>query len=53
MTAAPPFRKFEQRAPAHQNAVDIFEGKWACDLVEVCPVVKRGVDAVIHRRSPT
>jgi SAM-dependent methyltransferase len=29
------FKKFERRAPSHQNALDIFEGKWACDFAEV------------------
>jgi SAM-dependent methyltransferase len=27
--------KFEQRAPSHQNAVDLFRGSWATDLGEV------------------
>jgi SAM-dependent methyltransferase len=35
-------RKFERRAPAHQNAVDIFEGKWASDLGAVCPGLRSG-----------
>jgi SAM-dependent methyltransferase len=36
-------RKFETRAPSHQNAVDIFEGRWACDFAEACPEVKAGL----------
>jgi hypothetical protein len=28
-------QKFEQRAPAHQNAVDIFGGELATDLVDM------------------
>jgi hypothetical protein len=35
-------RKFERRAPAHQNAVDIFDGGWATDLDPVCPGVRAG-----------
>ena len=35
-------RKFEHRAPAHQNAIDIFEGKWASDLTPICPLVRSG-----------
>jgi SAM-dependent methyltransferase len=40
--AYPLSKKFENRAPAHQNAIDIFGGKWACDLAEVCPGVRSG-----------
>jgi 2-polyprenyl-3-methyl-5-hydroxy-6-metoxy-1,4-benzoquinol methylase len=36
------FRKFERRAPSSQNAVDIFEGKWACDFSEICPGLRSG-----------
>src|SRR5438045_500416 len=27
--------KFEQRAPAHSNAIDIFAGRWATDLSQL------------------
>jgi SAM-dependent methyltransferase len=37
-----PFRKFEHRAPSHQNAVDIFAGKWAHDLGAASPGIKAG-----------
>ncbi|TMJ04553.1 MAG: methyltransferase domain-containing protein [Alphaproteobacteria bacterium] len=41
--------KFEQRAPAHANAIDIFSGHWATDLSEFSPAwhggsVKLGTD---------
>jgi SAM-dependent methyltransferase len=36
------FRKFELRAPSHQNAVDIFENKWASNFAEVCPGLRAG-----------
>ena len=29
--------KFEQRAPAHRNAIDIFAGHWASDLSQLDP----------------
>jgi hypothetical protein len=35
-------RKFETRAPSPQNAIDLFEGKWASDFGEACPKVKAG-----------
>jgi hypothetical protein len=41
-STASPFAKFEHRAPSPQNAVDIFEGKWACDLGDVCPGLRAG-----------
>ena len=28
-------RKFEQRFPSHQNAIDLFEGRWASDLRDI------------------
>jgi methyltransferase family protein len=37
-----PFKKFEHRAPSFQNAIDLFEGKWACDVGEVCPGIMSG-----------
>jgi SAM-dependent methyltransferase len=36
------FRKFELRTPSHQNALDIFEGKWASDFADVCPGSRAG-----------
>jgi SAM-dependent methyltransferase len=36
------FQKFEQRAPADQNAVDLFRGKWASNLSQVCAVSETG-----------
>lgn len=36
------FSKFELRRPAPQNAVDLFNGKWASDLSEVLPGVTAG-----------
>jgi hypothetical protein len=32
------FSKFEHRYPAHQNAVDLFTGKWASDLSKVAAI---------------
>jgi SAM-dependent methyltransferase len=29
--------KFEQRFPAHQNAIDLFKGRWASDLGDILP----------------
>jgi len=34
--------KFEVRPPSPQNAVDIFSGKWASDLSQVCAVSGTG-----------
>jgi SAM-dependent methyltransferase len=34
--------KFEHRYPTVQNAVDIFEGKWATNLATLLPVVNTG-----------
>lgn len=34
--------KFEVRAPAPQNAIDIFTGSWASDFAAACPNVKAG-----------
>lgn len=34
--------KFEQRAPAPQNAIDIFRGRWASDLSDVIAGVDSG-----------
>src|SRR6187200_3094366 len=42
MDAPASFRKFEHRGPSHQNAVDIFQGKWASDFSEVCPGLRAG-----------
>jgi SAM-dependent methyltransferase len=36
------FKKFELRAPSDQNAIDIFEGKWASDFAEVFPDLRAG-----------
>jgi SAM-dependent methyltransferase len=36
------FRKFERRAPSYQTAIDIFSGKWACDISELSPAVTGG-----------
>ena len=36
------FAKFEHRSPAHQNAVDILQGKWACNLAQICPGLVSG-----------
>ncbi len=35
-------RKFEQRAPAHGNAIEIFAGRWATDLSEFDPAWRGG-----------
>jgi hypothetical protein len=42
MDAPPSFRKFELRPPSYQNAIDIFEGKWASDFAELCPGLRAG-----------
>jgi hypothetical protein len=42
MTAEIAFRKFERRAPTHQTAIDIFSGKWACDISELTAAVTGG-----------
>src|SRR5437764_1159033 len=34
--------KFEERAPAHANAIDIFAGRWAADLSEFDPAWRGG-----------
>jgi len=34
--------KFEHRAPAPQNAIDIFSNRWASDLADVVPGVSSG-----------
>lgn len=34
---SPQQRRFETRAPSHQNALDIFEGAWASDLGPIFP----------------
>lgn len=36
------FNKFEPRAPAAQNLIDIFSGKWASDFTQVYPGLKAG-----------
>jgi SAM-dependent methyltransferase len=36
------FRKFEIRSPSNQNAVDLFEGRWASDFAGVCPALRAG-----------
>lgn len=38
----PEFKKFEQRAPAQQNAVDIFAGHWDSDLSFAVPGLEAG-----------
>ncbi len=45
------FNKFEHRAPAAQNAIDIFSGKWACDLGTVCPGTKAGTSRLFTHDS--
>src|SRR5437764_1323074 len=42
MDAPASFSKFELRPPSHQNAVDIFDGKWASNFAEVCPELRAG-----------
>ena len=44
--------KFEHRAPAVQNAVDIFAGKWASDLAPVCGVTGTGFADLFRDRRP-
>jgi hypothetical protein len=34
--------KFERRFPSHQNAIDIFQGRWASKIEEVCPGLTSG-----------
>ena len=34
--------KFEQRAPSHANAIDIFAGRWATDLSKLNPAWRGG-----------
>ena len=34
--------KFVPQFPTHQNAVDLFDGKWACDLSELQPDLRGG-----------
>ncbi len=36
------FNKFEHRAPAAQNLIDIFSGKWASDFSRVYPGLRAG-----------
>ena len=36
------FDKFEQRVPSHQNAADLFKGKWASKLGDVSAVAESG-----------
>jgi SAM-dependent methyltransferase len=43
--------KFEQRAPAHANAIDIFSGRWATDLSDADPAW-RGGDAKVLSGDP-
>ena len=40
--AALTFEKFEHRAPTHQNAADLFKGKWASKLGDVSDVAESG-----------
>ena len=42
MAPAEPAPAFERRAPAVQNAVDLFKGQWACALSDVLPGVEAG-----------
>jgi SAM-dependent methyltransferase len=35
-------RKFEQRPPAHRNAIELFEGRWAIDLSALDPAWSGG-----------
>jgi hypothetical protein len=39
---APFENKFEQRAPSHANAIDIFAGRWASDLSIINPAWRGG-----------
>ena len=47
------FNKFELRAPAAQNLIDIFSGKWASDLSSVYPGLKAGaIDLFVSDPRP-
>ncbi len=35
-------KKFEGRFPSHQNAIDIFQERWASNIGEVCPGLNSG-----------
>lgn len=41
--------KFEQRAPSAQTAVDIFKGRWACNIGEIIPGVLAGPHPLFRR----
>jgi SAM-dependent methyltransferase len=41
-------KKFELRAPSDQNAIDIFEGKWASDFAEVFPDLRAGQTSLFN-----
>jgi SAM-dependent methyltransferase len=45
-------RKFEQRAPAHANAIDIFAGHWATDLSEFDPSWRGGDAKLVNDPRP-
>jgi SAM-dependent methyltransferase len=47
------FKKFELRAPAAQNLIDIFPGKWASDFTRVAPGLQAGtVDLFVSDPRP-
>ena len=41
---AAPFLRFEQRLPSPQTAVDVFRGRWACDLSKLLGVDGTGIN---------
>ncbi|MBV8069772.1 MAG: class I SAM-dependent methyltransferase [Acidobacteriaceae bacterium] len=43
-----PFEKFEHRFPTHQNAVDLFRGKWASNLGSVSSISDPGAVDLFH-----
>jgi hypothetical protein len=48
------FNKFELRAPAAQNLIDIFSGKWASDFSQVYPGLKAGaIDLFVADSRPS
>src|SRR5438477_3611839 len=44
--------KFEQRAPAHANAIEIFAGHWATDLAEFDPSWRGGQAKLVNDPRP-
>jgi hypothetical protein len=51
--AANPFLRFEQRVPSDQTAVDLFRGRWACDLEPLLGVSGTGaVQLFTHDNRP-